>query len=878
MNSSIEPQLPERGTELKKTTGHWGRRKRRLRRVAWSLAAILLVAIVVGVISYRASRPETHRPGEKLADITEKLAHGLPEDAPLPRFTDVTGAAGLGEFVSFVGARTSQLPEDMGAGVAWGDYDNDGDDDLFVVGAGGGLEHPANEWSESILYENRGDGTFSRNNQFPETRLMGMGAAWGDYDNDGWLDLALSGYQGLLLFHNDKGVFSRSEAIGAPGEQLGYWSGISWADFDNDRDLDLYVCGYVQYERDASASRDASEQYGTSVPYTLNPAAFDPERNLLFQNNGDGSFTEVAQLFGVSNPEGRSLGALWHDFNDDGWLDLYIANDISDNALLLNRRDTFEDVSLAAWVADYRGAMGLASADWNRDGDDDLFVTHWIAQENALYDSRLVDFRKARQDQGKTTPDQLSFSDLAAPLGLGQIALHTVGWGTEFVDFDGDGWLDLLVANGSTLETDEIPKSLKPQSDMLLWSNSGKSFHDLAPMDESFSTPHVSRGLGLSDYDLDGDIDIVIYDLYEGVRLLRNDMQSGNWLQIKLRNQGPSGGVLGRGEGSTVIVRAGELELRRTASSASYLSQSSRTLHVALGAVGAVDSVEVRWLGGKSQEYGPIAVNAFWELVEGEADPRRLSSPSTTEASKTKTVADPADRERIIEFWKTQRAAMDVLKKENDIPKATALFRRALELNPDHEDSRYYLANCLAVQGQIDLAMEHLQILTEINPLSHRAYKQLGVMLAMTATDPEQLDAAEQALEKSHEINKEGTGSLLVLGELSLLKGDLRLAEDRLELACRTNPKAVGGFYLLGYMAWKSDDRDASVGHLESAVAARGKDWVPEGAVAEGDVAERMHRETSPLSQYWEQWDGDLEPDTVFGTLDNYLTTESPGL
>ena len=142
-------------------------------------------------------------------------------------------------------------------------------------------------------------------------------------------------------------------------------------------------------------------------------------------------------------------------------MDLYVANDISDNALLLNRQQTFEDVSLAAWVADYRGAMGLASADWNRDGDDDLFVTHWIAQENALYDSRLVDFRQARQGEDGGAPDQLSFSDLAAPLGLGQIALHTVGWGTEFVDFDGDGWLDLLVANGNTLETDQEPKLIE---------------------------------------------------------------------------------------------------------------------------------------------------------------------------------------------------------------------------------------------------------------------------------------------------------------------------------------------------------------------------------------------------------------------------------
>ncbi|MEJ2086487.1 MAG: FG-GAP-like repeat-containing protein [Acidobacteriota bacterium] len=804
MSSSTEPRTPEKPKKLKRTKGHWGQRKRRLRRVAWSLVATLVIAIVAGVLYYRSTRPETRRPGEKLSDITEKLAHGLPENAPSPAFVDITDEAGLGDFVSFSGPRSSQLPEDMGAGVAWGDYDNDGDDDLLLVGAGGSLDLPVSEWSESVLYENLGDGTFRRDDRFPPTRLIGMGAAWGDYDNDGWLDLAISGYRELLLFHNQEGTFELTELLEAPQS---FWSGVGWVDFDNDHDLDLYVCGYVQYEEDSSDVRGASEQYGTSVHYTLNPASFDPERNLLFQNDGRGGFKEVAQLYGVSNPEGRSLGALWHDFNDDGWLDLYIANDISDNALLLNRQETFEDVSLAAWVADYRGAMGLAAADWNRDGDDDLFVTHWIAQENALYDSRLVDFRQARQSETPGAPDQLSFSDLAAPLGLGQIALHSVGWGTEFVDLDGDGWLDLLVANGSTLETDQTPKGLKPQPDMLLWSNEGRSFHDLAPMAEPFSTPHVSRGLAVSDFDLDGDMDVSIHDLYEGVRLLRNDMQSGNWLELRLRNQTDREGVLGRGEGSTVVVRVDGQDLRRSVSSTSYLSQSTPTLHFAIGDATAVDSVEVQWLGGETEHYGPLEVQSIWELVEGESTPRKITG--ATSAAGPLENAGPmendaptsvADRQRISEFWQTQRAAMNAIKIEGDIPKATGLFERALELNPDHEDSRYYLANCLAIQGQIDAAMDHLEILTELNPLSHRAFKQLGVMRAMVATTPQQLELASQALERSLEINQEETGALLVLGELSLIQGDLELADERLALACRTNPKAVGGFFLRGYI------------------------------------------------------------------------------
>ncbi len=880
MSSSAD--LPPQGDEqrrLKPTKGHWGRRKRRLRRVAWALAGVALAALLIGIGIYRATRPEVRRPGEKLDDITERLSRGLPEDAPEPLFTDVTDEAGLGEFVSFVGQRSSQLPEDMGSGVAWGDFDNDGDDDAFLVSAGGALTLSPEEWATSQLYENLGDGSFRKVEAFPDLRISGMAASWGDYNDDGWLDLVVTGYQSLLLFRNEEGRFVRDEAF---PKLEGYWAGAAWGDFDNDRDLDLYVCGYVVFVEDPDAAIGASEQYGTAVPYTLNPASFEPKPNLLLQNNGDGTFTDVAQLWGVSNPGGRSLGALWQDFDDDGRLDLYVANDISDNALFLNRGETFEDVSLAAWVADYRGAMGLATGDWNRDGDDDLFVTHWVAQENALYDSRLVDFQRARQGESAAgdgdspaPPVQLSFSDMAAPLGLGQIALQSVGWGTEFVDFDHDGWLDLIVSNGSTLETDEVPKGLKPQATMFLWNRRGEYFHDLAPLNEIFSTPHVSRGLAVSDYDQDGDLDILIMDLYEGVRLLRNDMASGNWLQVRLRSKNGKGEPTGRGESSKVSVRVGGVDLRRTATGGSYQSQSTRTLHFGLGQADHVEGVWVRWHAGETQQYEGLAIHAAWELTEGDPEPRRISGGSPTEG-ETSAVSDSemTDRERIVAFWEKQRAGMDAIKIEQDIPKAAALFAAALELKPEHEDSRYYLANCLAIQGQVEAAMAHLETLMEINPLSHRAYKQWGIMRAMTAESPEALEAANQALERSLEINKEETGALLVLGELALMQGDEDLALQRLEWNTSTNPRSTGGFFLQGYLAWQQGDDEAAVGFLQKTQGTRGEDWKPEGAVAEGDVGARMHKEVSPLSAYWEQWDGTLDADEAFQPLDTYLAQD----
>ncbi|MDX1644033.1 MAG: FG-GAP-like repeat-containing protein [Thermoanaerobaculia bacterium] len=851
-----------------------GRRRRRVRRLVVALALAVLVLGVGGWWLYRSSRPDTRRPGEDLPEITERLARGVPADAPQPRLVDVAGDAGLAAFEPFRGSRTSQLPEDMGPGAAWGDFDRDGDDDLFLVSVGGSLDLAPAARAASALYENLGDGTFRRRDDFPDTRIVGMAAAWGDVDADGWLDLVVTGYDALLLFRNRSGTLERDADFPSPP---GFWAGASWGDYDNDRDLDLYVCGYVVYEPPAPGERRATEQYGTAVPYTLNPASFEPQPNLLLENDGSGRFRDMAQLLGVSNPAGRSLTALWHDFDADGRLDLYVANDISDNALYLNRGDTFEDASLSAWVADYRGAMGLAAGDWNRDGDDDLFVTHWIAQENALYDSRLVDLARS-EGEASSRQVPLSFTDQAAPLGLGQIALHRVGWGTEFVDLDADGWLDLVVANGSTLEkggvaADGSPR-LEPQPDMWLWNRRGEFFHDLAPLDPALERPDLSRGLAVADFDLDGDQDVLVQRLDGPPKLMRNDMQSGHWLELELVSRTAAGEPLGFGDGATVVVEAGGVSHRRTVGSASYLSQSSRRLHFGLGEATSIDRIEVRWLGGEVQPVDPVPVDGRWRVVEGEPSPRRLDAPAVeSEAADAGPlpVGQLDERERTLAFWETQRAAMDAMKRDGDVERAAALFRRALALDPSHEDARYYLAACLAIQGEFDAALGQLDTLRRQAPMSHRAHKQWGVLRAMTATSWAQLEAARAALERALEVNAEETGALLVLGEIDLLEGNLEQADQRLEWACQTNPKAVGGFFLRAAIARERGDLGAARRLLERAAAARGEEWKPEGTVAEGDVARAMHREVSPLSRFWEGWDGGVEPQSALGPLSRHL-------
>jgi len=829
-------------------------------------AGVMLVAIILGgaalVLTNRDRRPHEYTPGEVNTDITESLKRGLPSDAPAPKLVDVTEEAGLANFVTFAGDRTSQLPEDMGPGAAWGDYDNDGDDDLFLVSAGGPLTVPPERWAPSALFENLGDGHFRRVDAFPEPRLMGMGAAWGDVDGDGWIDLVVTGYNALLLYRNERGHFVRDTRFAS---RQGFWSGAAWGDYDNDGNLDLYVCGYVQYTQSDADRAKASEQDGNAVPYTLNPASYEPERNLLFRNNGAGIFTEVAAKLGVANPQGRSLSALWHDFDDDGWLDLYVANDISDNVLYHNVKGRFEDISHAARVGDYRGAMGLAAGDWNRDGDDDLFITHWIAQENALYDSQLKDI------------GQLSFVDAGDVTGLGQIALPMVGWGTEFVDFDGDGWLDLVVANGSTFETSGPPKRLKPQNPFLFWNRRGESFYDLAPFAQSLATPHVARGLAVSDFDNDGDVDILIARHGERVQLLRNDMQQGHWTEVVLRAR-PKGRTATRPAiGAQAVAHVKDATLRRAVTSASYLSQSTAVLHFGLGEAAAIDRLDVRWRGATASTYAGLAAGQRWEIIEGDPVPRPLvrgpRPQSPTGSHMGSAPIQLPDRERQISFWDRYRAGMQALKVEHNCPKAIASFREALIYDPAHEDSRYYLGNCLAAEGDIDGALAQYEQLTHDNPQSHRGHARWGTLRAMTARSAADLASAERALDNAHRLNPEETGALLALGEVALMRGQRTVARQRLASVCQTNPRAAGGFFLLGYLRWKAGDAAGARDFLEEARTALGPEWKPTGATAEGDVAKKAYSETTPLSRFWQSWDGALVPAQAYARLEAYLKT-----
>lgn len=866
---------------------------RRLRRVIWTGASLLVLVIVGAIVTWKIHRdnePEEYTPGETSEDITSTLSDRgaqtpavkpqtatnpvaardvdpilspgkkLPAGAPKPYFTDVTKAAGLESFRQFQGPRSSQLPEDMGSGVAWGDFDNDGLEDLFVVSGGGSLDLPDSQLAPSMLYRNLGNGRFERVNDFPELRIRGMGAAWGDYNNDGWLDLVVTGYDTIILFRNDHGHLVRDKSFPSP---KGFWTGVSWGDYNRDGYLDLYVCGYVKYKPGGRSATANSTQFGIEVPFTLNPASYEPERNLLFRNNGNGTFTEVARELGVANSDGRSLSAIWHDFDGDGWPDLYVANDISENKLYLNHHGKFVDAGRSAWVEEYRGSMGLAVGDFDRDGDDDLFISHWIAQGYALYQSLLT--------EEKSIGKELHFTDVAEMEGIGQTSLQSIGWGTSFVDIDSDGWPDLVVANGSTFEQkDTSPRSLVPMPSFLFWNERGKFFHDLAPWNRSFAQPHVSRGLAVADFNNDGAVDIAIVDQGEGVRLLRNDIPQGNWVELRLHNHVPNNPLaVGFGDGATVIAWVHGVPLRRTVGSASYLSQDSHRIHIGLGSATKIDRLEVRWLRGKPEIWTDLQANHIWDIMQDEQQ-AQVFNPTDTAASPENARA--LDKTTIAEFWKKQHAAMDAMKRERDFRKAAALFREALAINPNHEDSHYYLANCLAELGDIPSAISELNVLARINPQNHRAFQRKGELLAASASSRTQLEIAKQPLETALRLNSEETGTLSLLAEVELAEGHAQSAERDFTRVCQANARAVSAWFFRGYLAWRRRDIPEASAMLASARNARGNDWKPKGSVLEGDVRRRMFSESGFLNVFEQQWDGSLDATRAFVPLDNYLS------
>lgn len=578
----------------------------------WAAPTLAIVAAIALLALYAGNTDDSPPAGtsDRIEGVSDVLDRQVTEDMVRFHFREVTRESGI-DFRHFPARRQSLLPEDMGSGLAWGDFNNNGYPDLFLVNFRGPInDSDSAPGGRCALYRNNGDGTFTDVSETSgaDLDIFGMGAVWGDFNNNGLLDLYVTAYgPNVLLRNNGDGTFTNVTTEAGVGDAA-FSAGASWFDYNNNGWLDLYVTNYVEFDHESDAIESPASQYGTEVPYTLNPSSYAPVPNRLYRNNGDGTFTDIAADAGVDNPDGRSLQSVAFDFNRNGLTDLYVANDISANAVFRNLGNgQFEDIGASSLAADYRGAMGMAVGDYNRNQLLDLFITHWVAQENALFKNMT---RLAEDHQEE---ERVMFMEVSEILGLGYSSLKMVGWATGFADFDNDGLPDLWVVNGHTLQQRDDPSQLIPQPVQLYRQTGPRGFVDIASEAWADTSALVGRGGAQADFDADGRMDLAINVHGGNAILLRNTTDSpGNWIALRLRQKDRNTHAVG----ASVTVHTGdEVQLAQKFAGSSYLSQDGGNLHFGLGQAETVDELTIHWPDGHVETHHDLPANRIIELV-----------------------------------------------------------------------------------------------------------------------------------------------------------------------------------------------------------------------------------------------------------------------
>jgi len=525
------------------------------------------------------------------AILTVLIAALVPALADQPvRFSDQTAAAGIAMRHTFGGPEKRYIVESHGSGAAFFDRDNDGDLDLYVVNGATFATYADGSGPGNFLYTNLGDGRFAEGATAAGIADAGWGAgvAVGDYDNDGWRDLYVTNYGANRLYHNDgEGVFA------ATGEAAGdaYSAGAAFFDYDNDGDLDLYVTNYVEFDIAGLAQVDAQADnciFVGGIQVYCGPKGMPGAADRLYRND-DGAFTDATAESGIEGANRNyGLGVVPADFDNDGDTDLFVANDETPNVLFDNNGDgSFTDIALFAGTAyngegDAEAGMGVDAGDYDNDGDLDLYVTHFFRETNTLY----------RNDGGGRFADATVVSGLAAP------TVSLLGWGTRFFDYDNDGRLDLFVANGHVYpQVDSVETGSTYRQANQLFRNRGDGGFDDASAAAGLADlpPKVSRGASFGDYDNDGDTDIFVVELNDAPTLLRNDGgNAGGWLAVRLFGQADNRD----GVGARLHLRNGTGSQSRTVNgAASYLSHNDLRVYFGMGNEKKAD-LEVVWPDG----------------------------------------------------------------------------------------------------------------------------------------------------------------------------------------------------------------------------------------------------------------------------------------
>ncbi len=522
------------------------------------------------------------------------------------QFVDVAQAAGL-RFRHYNGASPEKyVIETMGSGAAFLDYDHDGWLDVFLVNGGAVPGYPAPGPVRHALYRNQGNGSFRETTA--EAGVVGnghygMGVSAADYDGDGHTDLLVTAFTRNALYHN-RGDGTFEEVTDRAGVAGGKWSSsAAFLDYDRDGDLDLFVARYVDfdYSRNINCGDTARR-----IRVYCHPDVYDGLTNLLYRNNGDGTFADVSQSSGIAAHVGKGLGVVAADLDQDGWIDLYVANDSVRNFLFRNRGDgSFEEIGVRMGVAYDDGGrpqagMGTAAGDFDGDGRLDLIVTNLDQEYNNLY-----------RNTGSL------FVDVAYATGFGPPSLPLVGWGTEWFDMENDGDLDVLVVNGHVVDNVERlrPGSRYPQRKLLFENHGGRLREVAARHGAALSTPRVSRGAAFGDYDNDGDVDVLVQNLGSAPQLLRNDGGNrGRWVSLALEGVKSPRDAIGARVQATV---AGRTLTRYLAGGGSYLSSSDHRIHIGLGTAERAERIEIQWPSGTVEVLENLPAGKLYRVREG---------------------------------------------------------------------------------------------------------------------------------------------------------------------------------------------------------------------------------------------------------------------
>jgi hypothetical protein len=533
----------------------------------------------------------------------------VPPTAASPgfRFVDVTSSSGI-QFQHNSGAFGGKfLPETLGSGCAFLDYDRDGWQDILLIN---GMDWPGHKQRRSTLrlYHNNGNGSFTdvTSRAGLDIEMYGMGVAVGDYDNDGFPDILVTCVGQNRLFHNTgKGTFVDVTNSSGLGKRLGFSTSALWFDYDRDGLLDLFICNYVKWspEHDVFCSLD-----GKHKSYCT-PEAYRGETCWLFHNRGNGTFEDVTASSGIFDSSSKSLGVamLNKDKDQSGWPDLLVANDTQPNKLYRNQRNgTFKDAAVEAGLAfssegKARAGMGVDVADFENSGRSGVAITNFDNEMMGLY-----------LFGGRTS------EDVAAQAGVGLASKNSLGFGCVFLDSNLDGWLDLAVANGHIDETvRNIRGNVGYAQPPLLFLNNGKgSFRDIAAeVGGGFEQPKVGRGLAYGDFDRDGDLDLLLTTNNGPAYLYRNDQLGGN-RSIRFRLVGTKSNR--DAIGATVRIVSGDLgQSRMVKSGSSYLSQSELPVTFGLEKRNRVESVVITWPSGRTEDFKNLAAGRCYECTEG---------------------------------------------------------------------------------------------------------------------------------------------------------------------------------------------------------------------------------------------------------------------